>query len=171
MIFLNRQEEFVNRLNNSKSFTDIFSLVEDAVMLKYKVRRAVMLGLTDLGAQGSYLVGAFHPVGSELIVLNKTPLRRVKEQSPEYYNAYVFHLLLHEYLHSLGVLDENAVRHLTVEISRCLLGEDHPATQMGDKGISHFFPFITYPTPEMDASDMKIEIVKDFRQQTTKYYC
>ena len=165
-----KQEEFANRLNNSKSFTEIFSLVEAAVMSKYKTRRAVMLGLTDLGAQGSYLVGAFHPVGSELIVLNKTPLRRVKEQSPEYYNAYVFHLLLHEYLHSLGVLDENTVRYLTIEISREQLGEEHPATQMGDKGISYFFPYITYPTPEMDASDMKIEIVKNFSQQTTRYY-
>ncbi|MGQ9719692.1 MAG: hypothetical protein ACUVXA_00005 [Candidatus Jordarchaeum sp.] len=166
-----RQEEFVDRLNTSKSFADIFSLVEDAVMCKYKVRRAVMLGLTDLGAQGNYMVGAFHPVGSELIVLNKTPLRRIKEVKPEYYNAYLFHILLHEYLHSLGVLDENTVGYLTVEICRELLGGDHPATQMGAKGISHFFPFITYPTPEIDASDVQIEIVKNFRQQTTTYYC
>jgi hypothetical protein len=168
---LERQEEFVDRLDNSKSFTEIFGLVEDAVMCKYKARRAVMLGLTDLGAQGNYLVGAFHPVGSELIVLNKTPLRRIKEVKPEYYNAYLFHILLHEYLHSLGVLDENTVRYLTVEICREILGEDHPATQMGAKGISYFFPFITYPTPEIDASDMQIEIVKNFSQRTTTYYC
>ncbi len=168
---LERQEEFVDRLNNSKSFTEIFGLVEDAVMGRYKVRRAVMLGLTDLGAQGNYLVGAFHPVGSELIVLNKTPLRRIKEVKPEYYNSYLFHILLHEYLHSLGVLDENTVRYLTVDICREILGEDHPATQMGAKGISYFFPFITYPTPEIDASDMQIEIVKNFSQRTTTYYC
>ncbi len=168
---MERQEEFVDRLNNSKSFTEIFGLVEDAVMGRYKVRRAVMLGLTDLGAQGNYLVGAFHPVGSELIVLNKTPLRRIKEVKPEYYNSYLFHILLHEYLHSLGVLDENTVRYLTVDICREILGEDHPATQMGAKGISYFFPFITYPTPEIDASDMQIEIVKNFSQRTTTYYC
>ena len=168
---MERQEEFVGKLDNSKSFTEIFGLVEDAVMCKYKARRAVMLGLTDLGAQGNYLVGAFHPVGSELIVLNKTPLRRIKEVKPEYYNAYLFHILLHEYLHSLGVLDENTVRYLTVEICREILGEDHPATQMGAKGINYFFPFITYPTPEIDASDMQIEIVKNFSQQTTRYYC
>ncbi len=166
-----KQEEFANKLDNSKSFTEIFSLVEDAVMCKYKARRAVMLGLTDLGAHGNYLVGAFHPVGSELIVLNKTPLRRIKEVKPEYYNSYIFHILLHEYLHSLGVLDENTVRYLTVEICREILGEDHPATQMGAKGIGYFFPFITYPTPEIDASDMQIEIVKNFSQQTTRYYC
>lgn len=168
---MERQEEFVGKLDNSKSFTEIFGLVEDAVMCKYKARRAVMLGLTDLGAQGNYLVGAFHPVGSELIVLNKTPLRRIKEVKPEYYNAYLFHILLHEYLHSLGVLDENTVRYLTVEICREILGENHPATQMGAKGINYFFPFITYPTPEIDASDMQIEIVKNFSQQTTRYYC
>ncbi|MFB0562618.1 MAG: hypothetical protein ACETWM_15540 [Candidatus Lokiarchaeia archaeon] len=168
---MERQEDFVGKLDNSKSFTEIFGLVEDAVMCKYKVRRAVMLGLTDLGAKGNYLVGAFHPVGSELIVLNKTPLRRIKEVKPEYYNAYLFHILLHEYLHSLGVLDENTVRYLTVEICREILGEAHPATQMGAKGISYFFPFITYPTPEIDASDVQIEIVKDFSQRTTTYYC
>lgn len=167
---MEKQEEFANKLNNSKSFTEIFSLVEYAVMSKYKARRAIMLGLTDLGAQGSYLVGAFHPVGSELIVLNKTPLKLVKEKSPEYYNAYVFHLLLHEYLHSLGVLDESTVRYLTVEICKDLLGGNHPATQMGEKGINYFFPYITYPTPEMDASDIEIEIVKNFSQQTTRYY-
>ncbi|MHA1362096.1 MAG: hypothetical protein ACTSP1_06070 [Candidatus Freyarchaeota archaeon] len=78
---MDRREEFANRLNSSKSFTDVFRLVEDAVMSKYRARRAVMLALADLGAQGNYLVGAFHPVGSLQRVSLSYSASRVSSQS------------------------------------------------------------------------------------------
>ncbi|TRZ90179.1 MAG: hypothetical protein D4R88_04115 [Methanosarcinales archaeon] len=46
---------------------------------------------------------AFYPVGTNVIVMNKIPLERIKETRPELYKPYIFHasitpLLPHYYL-------------------------------------------------------------------------
>lgn len=72
-----------------------------------------MLGLVNLGMKKGYFIGAFHPVGSNIIVMNKSPLKIAMENTEKkIYNSYCFLLLLHEYLHSLGYLDEEKVREL-----------------------------------------------------------
>jgi hypothetical protein len=83
-----------------------------------------MLGLANLGMRRGYFIGAFHPVGSNIIVMNKAPLEvALKSTDKQVYNAYCFHLLLHEYLHSLGYVSEETVRELTREVCKLSLGK------------------------------------------------
>jgi len=130
-----------------------------------------MLGLADLGMRRGYFVGAFHLIGSNIIVMNRVPLETaLRTAENKVYNAYCFHLLLHEYLHSLGYMDEEEVRELTEEICRSALGDTHPATVMAERGIDFYFPRVTYftrqsPLPE----NIQIEFVKDFDSSSAGY--
>jgi hypothetical protein len=54
--------------------------------------------------------------------MNRIPLQRIGETRPELYKPYAFYILLHEYFHSLGYLNEGTVRAKTLEITRMLSG-------------------------------------------------
>ena len=126
---------YVKRLDQSRDFSDIFALVKKAVKETItEARVGLMLVLADLPPQ----VGAFHEVGSNAIVLNRKLLNAVIKSCKSFreINAYIFSILLHEYLHSLGHLDEHEVKELSFQISKRILGENHPATEFITKGFS-----------------------------------
>lgn len=62
---------------------------------------------------------------------------------PELMKPYVFVVLLHEYIHSLGYLDENSVRQLTHKITKQIF-DGSIATEMASD-MRKFFPFLLYP--------------------------
>jgi hypothetical protein len=130
-----------------------------------------MLDLANLGMKRGYFIGAFHPIGSNIIVINKAPFEvALKSTDKQVFNAYCFHLLLHEYLHSLGYVNEENVRDLTREVCRLALGDDNPATVMAERGIGTYFPKITYFKPESSLPrDFKIEIIRDFDRSSVGY--
>ena len=74
--------ELISKLSQAKDFSDVFELVEEALIKTLNRKRGgIMLGLQDLGAQRNYFIGAYHVVGSNWIVINKTPLRRIRMHS------------------------------------------------------------------------------------------
>jgi len=126
---------YVERLDKSRDFRDIFVLVKKVVKDTIsEARVGLMLVLADLPVQ----VGAFHEVGSNAIVVNRKLLNAVVKSSRSLreINSYIFSILLHEYLHTLGHLNENEVRELAAEITKRTLGQDHPATEFTLKGFT-----------------------------------
>lgn len=160
---------FHTRLENSKSLADIFEIVKSAVWESRKASRGgLMLGLANLGNHPQGFFGAFYPVGSNVIVMNKIPLQRIRETKPELYKPYVFHILLHEYLHSLGYLSENGVRLMVYEITRDAFGEEHLATQIASN-TNHFFRNLVYPDAAWQPDDTGLELVEGFDRGSTGY--
>jgi len=165
-------KDFNERLDGCDTLADIFELVKESVKRFLNRQRAgLMLGLANLGMRRGYFVGAFHPVGSNIIVMNRAPLETALQTTEKrVFNAYCFHLLLHEYLHSLGYVNEDEVRELTREICRLALGSSHPATVMAEQGIAFYFPKVIYFTPEFSLPrDLHIELIKDFDRSSAKY--
>jgi len=151
---------------------DTFEEVKELVSKTEKRTRAgLMLGLQELGSTMNGFIGAYFPVSSNIIVINKTPLRRLIETNPKLVKPYGFHLLLHEYIHSLGFLDENYTRNKTYEISKKQFGENHIITQLATN-IKKFFPNLVYPVhgwiPPKDIPP--IEIIKGFDRSNTEHY-
>jgi hypothetical protein len=131
---MNGISKYVESLDKGKDFSDIFTLVKRAVKETLaEARVGLMLVLADLPNQ----VGAFHEVGSNAIVLNRKLLNAVIKSGNSFreINSYIFSILLHEYLHSLGHLDEREVRELSFQVSKRTLGEKHPATEFVVKGF------------------------------------
>jgi hypothetical protein len=160
------------KLDEAKTLSDIFEIVKEVVRKVMKTSRAgLTLGLAEMGGGEDYWIGAFYPIGSTTIIMNKTSLRRISETEPCLFNAYAFHVLLHEYIHSLGYIDERKTRNLVYQISREIFGEDHLVTQMADD-ISKFFPNLTYPIGgyfPISPEKLKLEIVEDFDRSSINY--
>lgn len=160
---------FPARLENSKTVSDIFEVVKAAVWYyQRKSRGGLMLGIADLGNHPQGFLGAFYPVGSNVIVMNKIPLKRIKETNPELYKPYIFHVLLHEYLHTLGYLSESGVRQMVIEITRNIMGEEHPATMIS-LDTNRFFKNLVYPDAAWKPEDTDIELIWDFDKESASY--
>jgi hypothetical protein len=158
-------------LESAKDLPDIFELVKAAVRrITGMERGGLMLGLADLGGGPEGLVGAFYPVATNIIVMNKSPLRRIEETDPSLYKPYSFHILLHEYLHTLGIIDEDATRRKAYEISVEIFGKDHVATRLA-ADLSKFIPKLVYPIYGWKpAQEYRLELVKGFDRSSTSSY-
>jgi len=124
-----------------------------------------MLVLADLPMN----VGAFHGVGSNAIVMNRRLLDAVvsNNESKREVNSFVFSILLHEYLHSLGYIEEQEVRPLVIHISRQVFGEDHPTTKISLEGPMSLLPRIgLHYVPD---NEREVQIVDDFDRSSIGY--
>ncbi len=149
--------QYEEKLKNKLNFGDIFELVKRVVERHLGLHRA---GLTLLLENMPTYIGAYYPEGSNYIVLNKalvTKLRELKISDLEY-NSFIFILLMHEYLHSLGFYDEKKVRRLVVEISKKEFGENSiPYTHAASNWLEKY--------PELNftvVQEKSFEVVTDF---------
>ncbi|HLB71959.1 MAG: hypothetical protein OIN88_03010 [Candidatus Methanoperedens sp.] len=163
------KKNFHTLLENTKTLADIFEVVKSTVWQNHRKSRAgLMLGLANLGNHPQGFLGAFYPVGTNVIVMNKIPLERIKETRPELYRPYIFHILLHEYLHTLGYMDESGVRQMVLDITRNAFGDEHLATRIAADTMP-FFKNLVYPDAAWKPDDTKLEIVKGFDRESTSY--
>jgi hypothetical protein len=156
----------VERLDLCENFSDVFELVKKSAEYSLGQRRAgLMLYLARLPKH----IGAFHTLGTNGIVMNRTTLDMVTHgaRSLREINSYVYSILLHEYLHSLGYVEERDVRKLVYDVSLSTFGPDHPATQIAAKGPSVVFPEIT--VSEMPFETPDVEVVPDIERSSHKY--
>ena len=160
--------DFINRLKECSDYSCIFELVKAAVETTMNKRRVgLMLGLSDLPNH----VGALHQMGSNFIVMNKRLLKEViRSGNRKLINAYIFHILLHEYIHSLGFLNEQKTQTLTFAISEEVLGPDHPATKIARYGIGSIFTNIGRLDHYEPGRIREIEIVDDFETDNLNYF-
>ena len=161
--------DYRTRLDEAKSLPDVFELVKSLVLKSLgKSRGGLMLGMANLGNHPQGFFGGFFTTGSNVIVLNKIPLQRIKETRPELYKPYVFHVLLHEYIHSLGYLDEEDVKSKVLAITREALGEDHLAAQIA-LNSSEFIKHLAYPDVSWKPEDEGLELVAGFDRSSVSY--
>ncbi|TLZ52573.1 MAG: hypothetical protein E6K18_02610 [Methanobacteriota archaeon] len=161
--------DFPKLLDGTRTLADVFEIVKRAVERDVGYARGgLMLGLADLGNHPQGFIGAFYPVATNVIVMNKVPLTRIKETNPDLYKAYAFHVLLHEYLHSVGYLDEVQCRSKVHAISLELFGDRHPVTLIAED-VSKFFPSLVYPDLAWQPQELNIELVEGFDRGNTGY--
>lgn len=172
--------DVIRAVDHASSYAELFRVVKRLVERKLQRSRAgIMLGLTSLGVSPGGFLGGYFVVGSNAIILNRDVLNYVKGTEPRYHNAYAFHVLLHEYLHTLGWFREDEVRPLAHDLSLDALGPDHPATLIaaamdtrdhGRADAPEFFRKLAYPRfGWAPAGRPDIEIVKGFDLDATPY--
>lgn len=164
-----KKPDFPARLDGAHTLADIFEIVKEAVWnSRMKSRAGLMLGLADLGNSPQGFIGAFFTVGSNFIVMNKIPLERIQETRPELFKPFAFHVLMHEYIHSLGYLDERLVRQMVYDISKAVMGESHLATQLAHDPTC-FIPNLAYPDLAWQPKDLRMELVEGFDRGSVCY--
>jgi hypothetical protein len=156
---------FQEQLLKSKDFNEAFELVKLAVKTKFNMHRAgLSLILQGLPSR----IGAYHILGSNIIVANRTILNIIKQhKSMEEYNSYLFMVLAHEYLHSFGIVDEYRVRQMTYDLCSSLLGKYHPASIMAKEDPLTLVPELALL--RQTRFDNHFEIVKNFDKTSQSY--
>jgi len=161
--------DYTEKLDGTSTLADVFEVVKLAASQHLgRTRGGLMLALADLGNAPNGWFGAFYVLTSNVIVMNKVPLARIRDTQPHLYKYYAFHVLLHEYLHTLGYVDEERCRTLAHEVSRSLFGEDHLVTQIA-ADVSRFFPNLVYPDAAWQPAELRFELVPDFDRGNAGY--
>jgi hypothetical protein len=166
MLLTEEQSQFAEKISNLKDFDETFELVKAAVLHKFKLHRA---GLSLILQMMPSSLGAYHMLGSNAIVVNTYLLTLLKRtvKSTEEYNSYVFMVLSHEYLHSLGIIDENTVRQMTFDLCSWMLGNDHIATKMAKNGPYAMYPELRLSIQSQFSQDF--QVVKNFDRSNQTY--
>lgn len=163
---MSKAEVYRSRINKAEGFSEVWEIVKDTVEDSLgEHRRGMMLFLDNLPLH----LGAYHPLGTNNIVLNRTLVEIVEAatKSKRLVNAFVYSMLVHEYLHALGHVPEAEVRRLVYEISRECFGEDHIVTRLAEK--SPWALLRGVPLNRIEVPRRAMEIVKDFEKPNEKY--
>lgn len=162
--------DYEKELKKAKTFADIFNIVKEMVLEFLGAEQAgLLVGVTDLGSHSQGFIGAFYSLNANMIIINKKPLARILQTNPSLYNYYLFHVMLHEYIHSIGSFDEAQTRQLVHEISEHYFGPAHLATQLASN-IEKFMPNLTYPAHGFQPpQDINIEFIKGIDKKNTNY--
>ena len=161
-----RVEVYRSRVEKAQGYAEVWEIVKDSVKDSLGEHRAgMMLFLDDLPFQ----LGAYHPLGTNNIVLNRALVQVVEAatKSKLLVNSFVYSLLLHEYLHALGYVPESQVRPLVYRVSRACFGEDHIVTRLAEK--SPWALLRGVPLSAIEAPKRVMEIVKDFERSSRDY--
>lgn len=153
------------RLESASNYGEIWDIVKSTVdFALHKRRSGMMLFLDDLPIQ----LGAYHSIGTNNIVLNRTLVQIVEASvdSKPVVNGLIYNLLVHEYLHALGEYSEAEVRQMVGEIAEKCFGKDYIAAEIARKSPWALLKDI--PLEGVNAPKRVMEIVKDF-EKTDKY--
>lgn len=154
------------KLDTAATYAEVWQIVKDNVEFTFGKRRgSMMLFLDDLPLQ----IGAYYPVGTNNIVLNRRLVEIVEGTLNErrMVNAFVYNMLLHEYLHALGELSEIEVRRQVVVVAVKALGEHHAATELARK--SPWMLLKDVPLEAGAAPKRVMQIVRDFEETKDRY--
>lgn len=171
--------EAQRRLAAADGLAELFDLAKALVDEHLEASRVgIMVGLQSLGLSPRGYLGGYYVAGSNAIVLNRDVLAHIEANHPRYANAYAFHVILHEYLHSLGYFDETEVREQTLAVCREALGPEHAATRIAAtmapgaeaEGAPELFRQLTLPPYGWEPDEGgQITYVRGVDRDSTRY--
>lgn len=159
------EPEFFQSLDGKMDFDKVFNIVKSTVrMATGKERSGIGLALSDLPAT----LGAFWQVGGNYIVMNQVLIDAMTRmtQSPREFNSFIYMILTHEYIHSLGYIDEMDARKMTAVVARKAFGENHPAFTMSNGDLWTLYPELKNVA---GGRGENIRIIGNFDRSTTSY--
>jgi hypothetical protein len=161
-----KHKEYADQLDRSQNFREVFTLVKKSVKdALNRERTGLSLYLQDLALK----VGAYHQLGTNNIILNRVLLEQVIQTTASRVevNAFIYYILLHEYLHTLGYINERRVRELTYVVAEEAFGPAHLATKMAFEGPWSFIKI--NPFNASRSHERGVEIVREFEDPSSRY--
>ncbi|MFH0978668.1 MAG: hypothetical protein V1837_05180 [Candidatus Woesearchaeota archaeon] len=147
---------FRKELENSNSIAEVCYLAEQAVLETVGLlNKEVVVQFEEL--KGMPSVGGFYSPYLNIIVVNKHPIKKLLEANIEVLKEYLFYVLLHECIHSIGIVDEKKTRKLTTLISCRLFGKEHAVTRLCTEELMPFNkPIRNIPLKRIIREEIKI---------------
>ncbi|WP_393970820.1 hypothetical protein OXIME_001055 [Oxyplasma meridianum] len=143
----------------------IFSVVKRSVKAVLgKERSGLGLALSNLPVT----LGAFWQVGGNYIVMNEVLVKAMSmlTTSTREFNSFVYTILTHEYLHSVGYIDEFQARQMTAFVAKHTFAGNHPAVIMSTGDIWKQYPDLL----SLQGGDGSVlKIISRFDTESTSY--
>ena len=159
-------EGYCSMIDSADGFKEVWEIVKQTVKTFLgRERQGMLLFLDDLPLH----LGAYHQLGTNNIVLNRSLLNIVETvtKTKKLVNAFIYSILTHEYLHSLGHVSEVEVRALVYDISKHCFGEKHIVTSLAEKTPWSLLKGI--PLNEIKLSKNPMEFIKDLEKPNHSY--
>ncbi|MGC8558726.1 MAG: hypothetical protein ACP5NC_07040 [Nitrososphaeria archaeon] len=155
---------YLMELERKTSYGTLFEMVKRIVERYTGLHRA---GLTLLLSNLPTNIAAYYPVNSNYIVLNRFLTERIREvvKNELEFNSFILVVLLHEYLHSLGFLDEANVRNRVRDICASVFGTESIVYEQALSNWLEKYPELNVPVKEEKA----FRIIRDFDYESQKY--
>jgi hypothetical protein len=161
---------YLDSYDRAESLPDLFEVVKDLVECELGRHRAgLMLGMVDLGIYNGGFVGAYFVVGGNAIVVNRQALAVIRHRQPDLEKPYKLYLLLHEFLHAVGYLDEGLCQSTAAKLAASAFGEKHDVTRIAREFGSIFRDIIRPEYGFMPPEDPSMEIVSGFDRSSVNY--
>jgi len=163
-------QTYLAKYAKARTLPDLFEVVKDIVECELGRHRAgLMLGMVDLGIAPQGFVGAYFVVGGNAIVVNRQAMDMVEGRSPALLKGYRFYILLHEYLHAVGIIDEEQCRAVAAKLAQRAFGGGHDVSRIASD-FGAMFRYIVAPgygfiPPE----DARIELIPGFDRSSVTY--
>jgi hypothetical protein len=157
---------YCSLVEDANGFKEVWEIVKETVKVSLGQHRlGMLLFLDDLPLH----IGAYHSLGTNNIVLNRTLLNIVETvtKSKKLVNAFVYSILTHEYLHALGHISESKVRSLVYEVSKQCFGADHIVTELAEK--TPWMLIKGVPLHEIPVTKQPMELIKDLEKPNQRY--
>ncbi len=153
-------------LDAQNDFDGVFVLVKRAVkIVTGRERSGLGLAMSNL----PITVGAFWQVGGNYIVMNEILLQemsRIARDNREF-NSFVFMILAHEYLHSVGYIEEWNAREMTRRVAEAAFGKEHPAYLMSSEDVWRLYPQLL----QLRGGDgSRLKIIEKFDSPSLDYF-
>ena len=153
-------------LDGLSDFDGVFSIVKKTVkFVTGRERSGLGLALSNLPVT----VGAYWQVGGNYIVMNDILIRKMSNiaRNRREFNSFVFMILAHEYLHSLGYIEEWTAREMTRKVAEAAFGKEHPAYIMSSDDVWKLYPQLL----ELRGGDgSTLKIVEKFDSDSLDYF-
>jgi hypothetical protein len=165
-----RNKNWKTKLEKMKNLPDVFEMVKEIVERSMGLHRAgLMLVKADLGIKSEGFIGAYFKEGTNAIVVNRQVFDAVKRHHPEKYKSFIFYVLLHEYIHSLGYHDESECRGLALEISERSFGRNHMVSLLARDMYQVIGRSLTPMYKDIAPEDESLELEPGFDRSSTVY--
>lgn len=157
----------VQQLKDANNYDKVFDLVKRSVEKSISRHRA---GLTLILAEIPNHIGAYFVGSGNIIVINKTILNTMRKltKDKEEFNSFVFSILTHEYLHSLGFTEEQNVRPLVKRICEENFGADHMTCTIASRELFSIYPKLKDLGPGRTNND-DFEVINNFDKSSMSY--
>ena len=162
--------KYLEAYGDAVSLPDLFEVVKEMVDCELGRHRAgLMLGMVDLGISHGGFVGAYFVGGGNAIDVNRQALAIIKHRQPELEKPYQFYLLLHEFLHAVGIIDEAQCRGTGASLATKAFGDEHDVTRIARDFGAIFRDIIRPGYGFMPPEDTSMEFISGFDRSSVNY--
>ena len=129
------------KLDKANSINELYKLVQIIVLEHIgKVKEDIDIEFRNLGFTRDGYIGGLYSYYNNTITINAAPFYQILRQNKRLAKYHLFYVLLHEYVHAIGVNNEEKTREITQNICEERFGDNHTLTKMARHAYNSIMP-------------------------------